>query len=64
MDKSTTIRTTQATVEALRLATSELAVATRRPLTSDDERIRALIDHWERTKGEHYAVRTPIITVN
>lgn len=50
MKLSTSIRVSEATINAMRLAASEIAVVTRQWLQSDDQRIQALVEHWERTK--------------
>ncbi|RIK36967.1 MAG: hypothetical protein DCC55_25740 [Chloroflexi bacterium] len=64
MTKPSGIRAYPSTIEALRMTGSEMAVILRRPLKSDDERIRELIAHWERTKADYYAIRTPAQPVN
>lgn len=51
MNTSKMIRVSEHTIEALRLATSEIATTNQQWMRSDDERIRALIDHWKRTKA-------------
>lgn len=49
-DRDTMIRASVATLRALRTAAMEVALARQELYASDDERIMALIDHWQRTK--------------
>ncbi len=50
MKLSTSIRVSEETIIAMRLAASELALTTRQWLQSDDQRIQALVEYWQRTK--------------
>lgn len=45
------------TLTALRMAGSEIAVATGQVPTNENDRIVALINHWNRTKADCYAIR-------
>ena len=49
-EKDTMIRASQRTLKEMRLAAMEIAIMRQEVLASDDERIRALIDHWRQTK--------------
>lgn len=49
-DRDTMIRASVATLRALRMAAMEVALARQELFSNDDERIMALIDHWQRTK--------------
>ena len=49
-DRDTMIRASVATLQALRMAAMEIALARQELYASDNERIMALIDHWQRTK--------------
>lgn len=49
-DRDTMIRASVATLQALRMAAMEMALARQELYASDNERIMALIDHWQRTK--------------
>ena len=51
------VRIAPETLTALRMAGSEIAVATGKVPTNENERIAALIAHWNRTKGDCYAIR-------
>lgn len=55
------IRLHDSTVNALRIAASELVVATGHPINNDNDRVAALIDHWNRTKVEHYGRRPQLM---
>ncbi len=57
-NKSMHIRLAATTALAMRTAATELAAATGQPLMTDDQRLAALVDHWERTKGDAYGLRT------
>jgi hypothetical protein len=50
LSTSTSIRVSEETIIAMRLAASELALTTRQWLQSDDQRIQALVEYWQRTK--------------
>lgn len=50
MKLSTSIRVSEETIIAMRLAASEIALTTRQWLQSDDQRIQALVEYWRRTK--------------
>lgn len=50
MKLSTSIRVSEETIKQMRLAASEIALTTRQWLQSDDQRIQALVEHWQRTK--------------
>lgn len=50
MSESTGIRVNRTTLESMRIAATELAAAHSLFLSSDDERINALVDHWNLTK--------------
>ncbi len=49
-DNSRMIRAKESTVNALRMASMELAISRQQFFGTDDERIAALVDHWEQTK--------------
>lgn len=48
--KSTSLRINSQTLKQMRIAATELAAAHSLFLSSDDERINALVDHWNLTK--------------
>jgi len=55
--RSTGIRANETTLAALRRAATELSAATGTLLMSDNDRLAALVAHWDLTKREYYAVR-------
>lgn len=57
-DRDTMIRASVATLRALRMAAMEVALARQELFSNDDERIMALVDHWQRTKTT--ADQTPV----
>jgi hypothetical protein len=46
------IRVSRETIEAMRLAASEIAVVKRQWLNSDEQRLAALVEYWQRTKSQ------------
>lgn len=50
MSDSTGIRLNRNTIEEMRIAAQEIGMAQRIILTSDDDRVSALVDHWNATK--------------
>ena len=58
--KDTMIRAQQETVRLMRMASMELAITHRKVFLSDDERIRALVDHWDQTKPMVFFTETGV----
>ncbi len=58
--KDTMIRAQQDTLRALRMAAMELAITRQEIFASDDERIRALVDYWNRTKPVVFVTETGV----
>lgn len=50
MIASTSMRVSESTLQAMRLAASELAIARNQWIESDDQRLLALIEYWDMTK--------------
>lgn len=49
-DRSTSIRLNRSTIEAFRLAATEMAINNQQYMANDDERLQALVDHYHATK--------------
>ena len=49
-DKQTTLRANTSTVKKLRLSAMEIAIHNGLVFNSDDERISALVEYWNKTK--------------
>ena len=52
---STSMRVSEATLQAMRLAASEIAIARNQWIESDDQRLLTLVEYWDATKDAYIA---------
>lgn len=61
----TSLRIDNTVLEALRLARSEMSVATRRSLGSYSDAVAALVEYWDHNKRDTHAITTgPVLASN
>ena len=53
MIASTSMRVSETTLQSMRLAASEIAIARNQWIESDDQRLLALIEYWDTTKDAY-----------